>query len=78
MKCLYSIYVLRRPKRDTNIEKTSKNFLTYADHLKTAQMVGVFLLKGGISMELKSIIGIGAVVLVLGGLAFMFIRNRRK
>jgi hypothetical protein len=45
---------LRRPKRDTNIEKTSKNFLTYADHLKTAQMVGVFLLKGGISMELKA------------------------
>ena len=41
-------------------------------------MVGVFLLKGGISMELKSIIGIGAVVLVLGGLAFMFIRNRRQ
>lgn len=29
-------------------------------------------------MELKSSIGIGAVVLVLGGLVFMFIRNRRK
>ena len=29
-------------------------------------------------MELKSIIGIGAVVFVLGGLVFMFIRNRRK
>jgi len=37
-----------------------------------------FLLKGGISMELKSIIGIGAVVIILGGLVFLFIRNRRK
>ncbi len=33
-ECLYSIYVLRRPKRDTKIKKTSKIFLTYADHLK--------------------------------------------
>ena len=33
-ECLYSIYVLRRPKSDTIIEKTSKTFLTYADHLK--------------------------------------------
>ena len=29
-------------------------------------------------MELKSIIGIGAVVIVLGGLVFLFIRNRRR
>jgi len=29
-------------------------------------------------MELKSIIGIGAVVIILGGLVFLFIRNRRK
>lgn len=29
-------------------------------------------------MDLKSIIGISAVVLVLGGVVFMFIRNRRK
>ena len=33
-ECLYSIYVLRRPKSDTIIEKTSNIFLTYADHLK--------------------------------------------
>ena len=29
-------------------------------------------------MELKSIIGIGAVVIIMGGLVFLFIRNRRK
>ena len=29
-------------------------------------------------MDLKSIIGIGAVVIILGGLVFLFIRNRRK
>lgn len=29
-------------------------------------------------MELKSIIGINAVVIILGGLVFLFIRNRRK
>ena len=29
-------------------------------------------------MGIKSIIGIAAVVIILGGLAFMFIRNRRK
>ena len=29
-------------------------------------------------MELRSIIGIGAVVIILGGLVFLFIRNRRK
>ena len=29
-------------------------------------------------MDLKSIIGIGAVVIILGGMEFLFIRNRRK
>jgi hypothetical protein len=29
-------------------------------------------------MDAKGIIGIGLVVIVLGGLVFMFIRNRRK
>jgi hypothetical protein len=29
-------------------------------------------------MDLKSIIGIGAVVIILGGMAFLFIRNRRN
>ena len=29
-------------------------------------------------MDLKSIIGIGAVVIILGGMAFLLIRNRRK
>lgn len=29
-------------------------------------------------MEIKSIIGIGAVVIILGGLVFLLIRNRRK
>ena len=29
-------------------------------------------------MDLKSIIGMGAVVIILGGMAFLFIRNRRK
>ncbi len=29
-------------------------------------------------MDAKGIIGIGLVVIVLGGLMFMFIRNRRK
>ena len=29
-------------------------------------------------MDLKSIIGIGVVVISLGGMAFLFIRNRRK
>ena len=29
-------------------------------------------------MDLKSIIGIGAVVIILGGMAFLFTRNRRK
>ena len=29
-------------------------------------------------MDAKGIIGLGLVVIVLGGLVFMFIRNRRK
>ena len=29
-------------------------------------------------MDLKSIIGLGAVVIILGGMAFLLIRNRRK
>ncbi len=29
-------------------------------------------------MDAKGVIGIGLVVIVLGGLVFMFIRNRRK
>ena len=42
-------------------------------------MVGVFFFGKEVShMELKSIIGIGAVVIILGGLVFLFIRNRRK
>ena len=41
--------------------------------------MGVFLFGRGYSdMDIKSIIGIAAVVIILGGLAFMFIRNRRK
>ena len=38
----------------------------------------LFQAKGGVPMEPKTIIGIALVVFITGGLAFLYIRNKRK